>query len=162
MTDTPAVDVGFTHVALAVADPDASIDFYGRFAGMQVVHRRFEEGSGETVVWLSDLTRPFVMVLIETNVSHRLGGYAHLGIGCASRDEVDERCALARREGRAVSGPFDSGPPVGYWAIIADPDGHNLELSYGQEIGLAVRTGAVSVPEGGGGSPAAERDATRE
>jgi hypothetical protein len=37
-----------------------------------------------------------------------------------------------------VSGPYDSGPPVGYWAIIPDPDGHNLELSYGQEVGLTV------------------------
>ena len=37
-----------------------------------------------------------------------------------------------------MQGPFDSGPPVGYWAIIPDPDGHNLELSYGQEVGTTV------------------------
>ena len=34
--------------------------------------------------------------------------------------------------------PNDYGPPVGYWAYIVDPDGHNLEISYGQEVGLAV------------------------
>ena len=27
---------------------------------------------------------------------------------------------------------------AGYYAIIADPDGHNLEVSHGQEVGLAV------------------------
>jgi len=27
---------------------------------------------------------------------------------------------------------------VGYWAFIADPDGNNLELSFGQEIGVTV------------------------
>ncbi len=137
MSDQPTADVGFSHVALAVSDPERSIDFYARYAGMQVVHRRTEP-SRETVVWLSDLTRPFVIVLIETAVSHRLGGYAHLGVGCAARADVDRLCALAESEGRTVSGPYDSGPPVGYWAIIADPDGHNLELSYGQEVGLTV------------------------
>jgi len=32
--------------------------------------------------------------------------------------------------------PRDDGPPVGIWAFLQDPDGHTLELSYGQEIGL--------------------------
>ena len=30
------------------------------------------------------------------------------------------------------------GPPVGYWALIRDPDGHTLEVAYGQELGRAV------------------------
>ena len=105
---------------------------------MTVVHRRVDPVSGATVVWLSDLTRPFVVVLIETSVSHHLGGFAHLGVGCASRGEVDARCAAARDAGHEVLGPSDDGPPVGYWAIIADPDGHNLELSYGQEVAFTV------------------------
>jgi catechol 2,3-dioxygenase-like lactoylglutathione lyase family enzyme len=141
VTDPSALDAGFSHVALPIADAGRSIDFYARYAGMQVVHRRTEPDGGagsSSVVWLSDLTRPFVIVLIETEVTHRLGGFAHLGVGCPTREEVDRRCALARGEGRGVSGPYDSGPPVGYWAIIADPDGHNLELSYGQEVGATV------------------------
>jgi len=148
VTDHPPPDTGFSHVALPIADATRSIDFYARYAGMQVVHRRTEPagddpgdsdgGSSATVVWLSDLTRPFVVVLIETEVTHRLGGFAHLGIGCASRADVDRLCSLAQREGRRVSGPYDSGPPVGYWAIVSDPDGHNLELSYGQEVGFTV------------------------
>ena len=142
MSDPPPLDVGFSHVALPIADADRSIDFYARYAGMQVVHRRTEPAGDGTstasVVWLSDLTRPFVVVLIETDVTHRLGGFAHLGIGCGSRDDVDRLCARARDEGRDVSGPYDSGPPVGYWAIVTDPDGHNLELSYGQEVGFTV------------------------
>src|SRR5450755_1026668 len=92
VSDQPTADVGFSHIALAVSDPERSIDFYARYAGMQVVHRRTEpsrETPKETVVWLSDLTRPFVIVLIETAVSHRLGGYAHLGVGCAARADVD-------------------------------------------------------------------------
>jgi catechol 2,3-dioxygenase-like lactoylglutathione lyase family enzyme len=136
MTDT---DLGLTHVALPVTDPDASIAFYERYAEMRVVHRRRDD-DGSSVVWLSDLTRPFVIVLVEsTRVDGGLSGFAHLGVACASRAEVDRRCADAQSEGRAVVGPFDSGPPVGYWAFIADPDGHNLELSHGQEVALTVQ-----------------------
>jgi hypothetical protein len=47
-------------------------------------------------------------------------------------------CDQARAEGRLKSGPSDNGCPVGYWAFVADPDGNNLEVSYGQEIGLVV------------------------
>jgi hypothetical protein len=31
---------------------------------------------------------------------------------------------------------------VGYWAFLQDPDGHTLELSYGQEFGLTVEKDA--------------------
>jgi catechol 2,3-dioxygenase-like lactoylglutathione lyase family enzyme len=132
------VDEGLTHVALPVRDLATSIDFYRRYAGMDVVHHRADT-SGE-VAWVSDLTRPFVLVLIQSGAPDAcLGGaYCHLGVGVASRAELDRRCELARAEGRRVVGPEDSGPPVGYWAYIVDPDGHNLELSHGQEVGLTV------------------------
>ena len=134
-----AVDHGFTHVALTATDVERSVAFYARYAAMEVVHRRVDPDSGNTVVWLSDRTRPFVIVLIEQRrVTHPLGGFGHLGVGCASRADVDRLAAEARAEGRTVLGPEELGPPVGYFVIIADPDGHNLELSYGQEVGLAV------------------------
>ncbi len=141
MSDTAAraSDRGLTHVALVARDPEASIAFYARYARMQVVHRRKDELSGRQVLWLSDLTRPFVIVLIQAErVEGRLDGFAHLGVGCESRAEVDRLCALARQEGRLGLGPLDSGYPVGYWAFIRDPDGHNLEISYGQEVGFTV------------------------
>jgi catechol 2,3-dioxygenase-like lactoylglutathione lyase family enzyme len=131
-------DLGLTHVALPIADAGRSTAFYERFADMAVVHQRRDPGTGAQVVWLSDLTRPFVIVLIESAVSHTLGGFAHLGVGCATLAEVDTRCDAARAAGHHVLGPFDDGPPVGYWAIIADPDGHNLELSYGQAVTFTV------------------------
>lgn len=132
-------DVGFTHVALTAKDAAASIAFYARFAKMEVVHERRDHASSRRVVWLSDRTRPFVIVLIEVeNVDVHLGGSAHLGIGCASRAEVDRLCALARAENRLVYAPQDSGYPVGYWGMIADPDGHHVELAFGQEVGLTV------------------------
>ena len=126
-------DVGLTHVALPVADLDASVAFYAKYARMRVVHRR------PGTVWLSDQTRPFVIVLLEANeVAHPLRPFAHLGVGCESREEVDRLCALARDEQCLIGGPNDYGPPVGYWAFLRDPDGHTLEVAFGQEVALTV------------------------
>jgi catechol 2,3-dioxygenase-like lactoylglutathione lyase family enzyme len=142
-------DVGFTHVALLVGSLDASVDFYAKYARMEVVHRR-SEGSSR-VAWVSDRTRPFVIVLIEVpsavprpllRLANRLvrllAPFEHMGVGCESRDEVDRLCAQARADGCLSRGPTDYGPPVGYWAFLTDPDGHTIELSHGQEVGLTV------------------------
>ncbi|HZT88291.1 MAG TPA: VOC family protein [Stellaceae bacterium] len=132
-------DLGLTHIAFSVRDLAASVAFYEKYAGMSVVHRRIDEGS-VGVAWVTDRTRPFVVVLIEGvgGSDTPLGPFGHLGVACKSRDEVDRLCALAAGEGRLRKPATDSGPPVGYWAFIADPDGNTLEVSYGQEIGLTL------------------------
>lgn len=133
------IDVGLTHIALPVTDIEKSIQFYTAYARMQVVHRRIDAETGVAVVWLSDRTRPFVIVLIQTpSVDSVLSPLAHLGVGCQSREFMDALCAKAKQEGVLLQEPQDSGYPVGYWAFLRDPDGHTLELSYGQEIGLSV------------------------
>jgi len=130
-------DVGLTHVALPVRSLSASVAFYGKYAGMQTVHQR------PGVVWVSDRTRPFALVLIETaNEIKPLLPMAHLGVGVRSREEVDRLCGLAREEHCLARPPEESGPPVGYWALIRDPDGHTLEVAFGQELGNAVEEGA--------------------
>ena len=129
-------DIGLTHVALPVRSLPASVAFYGKYAAMQTVHRR------PGVVWVSDRTRPFALVLIETaNEIKPLLPMAHLGVGVRSREEVDRLSRLAREEKCLARPPEDSGPPVGYWALIRDPDGHTLEVAFGQELGNAVEEG---------------------
>ena len=131
-------DRGLTHVALPVRDLEASVAFYAKYACMRVVHHRRDEHGGG-VAWISDGTRPFVIVLIQSSeVRHPLRPAGHLGVGCGSRAEVDRLAAEARREGRRTLGPTDSPYPVGYWALISDPDDHTLELSHGQEVALTV------------------------
>jgi catechol 2,3-dioxygenase-like lactoylglutathione lyase family enzyme len=133
------IDVGLTHIALPVSDIDKSIQFYSTYAQMQVIHRRIDAETGVAVVWLGDLTRPFVIVLIQTDSVHPvLFPLAHLGVGCKNREYMDDLCERARKEGILLQEPQDSGYPVGYWAFLRDPDGHTLELSYGQEIGLTL------------------------
>lgn len=133
------IDIGLTHIALPVSNLERSIEFYETYAGMQVVHRRIDAETQVAVAWLSDRTRPFVIVLIQTTSVHPiLAPLAHLGVGCPSREAMDLLCNQARQAGILAKEPQDSGYPVGYWAFLRDPDGHTLELSYGQEIGLTV------------------------
>ena len=130
-------DIGLTHVALPVRSLAASVAFYAKYASMHTVHQR------PGVVWVSDRTRPFALVLIETsNEIKPLLPMAHLGVGVRSREEVDRLCRLARLDQCLAREPEDSGPPVGYWALIRDPDGHTLEVAFGQELGNAVEEGA--------------------
>lgn len=133
------IDVGLTHVALPVTDLEKSIAFYAEYAGMQVIHRRIDRETDVAVAWLSDKTRPFAIVLIQKDVVNSvLAPLAHLGIGCASKSAVDDLCAQAAQADILLQAPQDSGYPIGYWAFLRDPDGHTLELSYGQEIGLTI------------------------
>jgi catechol 2,3-dioxygenase-like lactoylglutathione lyase family enzyme len=133
------IDVGLTHVALPVTDLEKSIGFYDEYAGMQVIHRRIDRATGVAVAWISDKTRPFAIVLIQKDVVNSvLAPLAHLGIGCANKSAVDALCTKAAQAGVLLQAPQDSGYPIGYWAFLRDPDGHTLELSYGQEIGLTI------------------------
>ncbi|WP_337013656.1 VOC family protein [Pantoea sp. AS142] len=142
-------DTGFTHLALQVRDLEMSVDFYQRYAGMQVIHQR-EPGLTEAqkVAWLSDLTRPFALVLVQPENSDDtpLGPFGHVGVACASREEIDEKVARARLEGVLRRDAQQSDAPVGYWAFFADPDGNTLELSYGQQIGLEIITARDTQP----------------
>jgi len=132
-------DSGLTHIALPVADVGNSLKFYEKYAGMSVVHRRRSEETGRETAWVSDKIRPFVIVLVEVpRVDHPLLPLAHLGVACGSKQEVDALCDEARREGVLLGGPEQDDPPVGYWAFLRDPDGHTLELSFGQEVEAAV------------------------
>ncbi|MBI3767577.1 MAG: hypothetical protein HY271_03660 [Deltaproteobacteria bacterium] len=36
----------------------------------------------------------------------------------------------------------DAGPVVGFYGMLSDPDGYNLELSYGQEVGMTAAADA--------------------
>ena len=132
-------DFGFTHVALPVSNLDSSLAFYAKYARMEVVHRRTDKTIQSDVAWISDRTRLFVIVLIKVpQVTNQLLPIAHLGVACESREEVDRLCNEARSDNILLKDPADDGYPVGYWAFIRDPDGHTLEISYGQEIGLTV------------------------
>jgi catechol 2,3-dioxygenase-like lactoylglutathione lyase family enzyme len=125
-----------THVALRVKDVAASIEFYGRYAGLHVVHDRNDGGT--RVAWLAEVERDptFVIVLMAmpADAQPAKRPVDHLGFSVTSRDEVDRLGALAGEDGSLVLAPVEYGPVVGYICEVADPDGNVCEFSYGQPI----------------------------
>lgn len=134
-------DLGLTHVALTVSNVDASILFYEKYAHLKVVNRRVDRTTQSDVAWIGDTIHPFVIVLLKMpKIDGALLPESHLGVACESREEVDRLCNQAQSEGILLKGPIDSPPPVGYWAYIRDPNGHTLEISYGQEVESVMKS----------------------
>ena len=126
-----------THIAIRTRDIDASIDFYRRYAGFEIVHDRTDDGI--RVVWVAERpTNPdFVLVLLA--LPHEAvidpGSTDHYGFAVESREEVDRIGELARSEKRLKYGPVYAGPVVGYLVMVRDPSGNTCEFSHGQSIG---------------------------
>lgn len=137
----------WTHLALHIRDLDKSVAFYTDFTPMKKIHERYDEVTRMRTAWLSD--RPegreteFVLVLIEgdppmiedAHPQQPIAPVSHLGFSVESREEVDRIAERARAAGILRFGPTYLDDVVGYICIIADPDGHQLEFSYGQVLG---------------------------
>ena len=149
------LDLGLTHIALHVCNVEVSVQFYRKYAGLHDIHSR---GDGQSCVgWISDLKRPFGLVLLQRRggpirrrIAHQLGAFrpalAHIGIALSSKKQVDLLCEQAHKEGILRKPPRDAGHPVNYYGMIADPDGNNLELSFGQVMSVAF---ADAMKQGG-------------
>ena len=125
-----------THLALGVRDLERTIEFYRRYVGLHVVHDRHD---GEVrVVWLSEQAEEpdFVLVLFEIHHDPppAPSTLQHLGFAVGSREEVDAAAEAGRQAGILVVPPVYAGPVVGYFCIVSDPDGNQVEFSYGQPI----------------------------
>lgn len=138
----------FTHVALPIADVDASIAFYERHTPLRLLDRRVD-GDG-SVAWLSDpdtVDAPFVLVLAhffsdaEKGRQPTLAPFAHIGIELPTREAVDEIAARGEADGCLAWPAQWIPPPVGYVCALTDPDGNMVEFSYDQGIYEAVRRG---------------------
>ena len=143
--------VDFTHLALIVSDIEASVSFYQRYAELTLADERREAG-GARVVWLTDDARRFVLVLvgpgrmswrsrIAVAVARRVPPANHLGFEFETREQVERLCELAQSEGILRRAPRDHGPPVGFYGMVADPDGNSVELSFGQATRSVLEPG---------------------
>ena len=135
----------WTHLALWVSDLDTSVDFYRKYAGMAILADRTEP-SGTRVAWLADKDGRLALVLLAPNrmplrrkfliaLMRRIRPPSHIGVECSSQDKVRSLCDLARSDGILRNGPRQFGGEIGFAGFIADPDGNDLELSHGQNVG---------------------------
>lgn len=127
----------FTHVALLVSDIDKTTDFYIKYGGLKVLHRRVDPKTGYRSVWLGENLN-FVIVAFESDnkpIQSITKPLSHLGFALNSREEVDEIAKLAEKERLLKYGPVYFDEVVGYICEVLDPDRNSVEFSFGQELG---------------------------
>jgi len=134
----------WTHVALRVADMDASIAWYESFTPLRLLTRREDDdGYGAWLGHPDSPENPFILVLAHFfpeqdpfagTPFNALSPFAHLGIELPERSDVDE---IAERGAAAgcLAFPAQQMPsPIGYICMLTDPDGNLVEFSYNQGV----------------------------
>jgi lactoylglutathione lyase len=154
LTDGAAHDIRpqqprWTHVALRVADIDASIRWYTEFTPLELLDRRSDElGHGAWLGQPDSADRPFILVLAEffpatdpyaDAPKEVLAPFAHLGIELPSRADVDAAAARGEAAGCLAMPPRDMPPPIGYLCMLRDPDGNLIEFSFDQGVYAKAR-----------------------
>jgi lactoylglutathione lyase len=138
----------WTHLALPVADLQASIDFYTDLTPLVVVARN-SDGAGDGA-WLAnpnEASAPFVLVLTQFREDGRrrygltegepipiLGPFAHIGVELPSQADVDAVAAKARERGILHWEPQQKAAHIGYICAAKDPDGNVVEFSHAQQV----------------------------
>lgn len=124
--------MAFTHFAIGVHNVDESIAFYEKYGQLELVARRKDPDNA----WMSDRMKPFQLALLEEPEFTPLQAPSHIGIVASSKEEVDKLAKMAEDEGIMVDPPRDHGLPGAYAMLIRDPNGHAVEISFGQEAGF--------------------------
>lgn len=139
----------WTHIALRVADIDASIAWYTEFTPLELLDRREDDmGYG---AWLGDpelVDKPFILVLAQffpdtdpfrASPVAVLTPFAHLGIELTGHDDVDAIAARGETAGCLAMAPTQMPAPIGYICSLRDPDGNLVEYSYDQGVYAKAR-----------------------
>jgi len=133
----------WTHIALQVADIDASIAFYVAHTPLELLDKR-EDANGFGA-WLGHRDQgeaPFILVLAQFfagkgpygDESSRIGPFGHIGIELESRAAVDAAAATADANGYLQAPAVDLPQPIGYVCMVNDPDGNTIEFSHNQGV----------------------------
>ncbi len=139
----------WTHIALRVADVQATIDWYTTFTPLELLDRR-EDATGYGA-WLGmpdTKAHPFILVVAQffegsdpfaPTPDAVLRPFAHFGIELPERADVDAIAERGRAAGCLAMEPTLMPAPIGYICMLADPDGNRVEFSWDQGVYTAAR-----------------------
>ena len=139
----------WTHIALRVADIDATIAWYQTFTPLTLLDKRQDElGFGAWLGQSDSAERPFILVVAQflpatdpfkAYPKEVLAPFAHLGIELPHHHDIVEIAARGEAAGCLAMRPTEMPPPVGYICILRDPDGNMVEFSYDQGVYAKAR-----------------------
>lgn len=123
---------GASHVALTVADMEASAEWYQRIFGWIVLARLAEGEAGTPRIILFDPASGFALGLCQPSdgsgepFDHRRRGLDHFALRVADGSDLDEWVAHLDEHGVPHSPVRDTG--LGKFVSFEDPDGIQFEL----------------------------------
>ena len=115
---------GLTHVALAVRDPRASLEFYEAVLGVVPVYEDADFIQAQTPG-----SRDVIVFERNAKTAGGKGGVAHFGFRLREPGDIDEACRAIEAAGGRIRdrGEFVPGEP---YVFFTDPDGYEVEIWY--------------------------------
>jgi len=115
---------GLTHIALAVRDPERSLEFYRAVFGVTEYYRDADtiqvQGPGPHDV-LAFERRP--------DSAGAAGGIIHFGFRLTRPEDIQTAIEAVERAGGVVTSRGEFAPGLPY-AYVRDPDGYEIEIWY--------------------------------
>lgn len=139
----------WTHIALRVADIDATIAWHTEFTPLELIDKREDDmGYGAWLGMPGETNNPFILVVAEFFEGSDpfadapravLAPFAHFGIEMPTQAEVDQIAARAEEGDCLAMAPTLMPPPIGYICMLRDPDGNMVEFSWDQGVYATLR-----------------------
>ena len=113
---------GLNHVALAVLDPDRSLEFYSAVFG---VREYFRDSSSIQVLGPG----PHDVLAFERRPAEAgtAGGIIHFGFRLTRPEDIDAAVAAVEHAGGTITSKGEFRPGLPY-AFVRDPDGYEIEI----------------------------------
>lgn len=120
----PVRTYGLTHIALAVRDPEKSLEFYRKVFGVVAVYK--EDGFVQSQ---TPGSRDVLVFEKATAKAGRRGGVAHFGFRLIKASDIEKALRAVRGAGGKIldHGEFCPGEP---YLFFRDPDGYEVEVWY--------------------------------
>jgi catechol 2,3-dioxygenase-like lactoylglutathione lyase family enzyme len=134
---------GLTHVALAVRDPQRSLEFYRALFGVVPVYQQDDVVQAQTPgSW------DVLVFERKPDVAGKVGGIAHFGFRLQRAADIDRAKAAVVAAGGTIreSGAFVPGEP---YLFCTDPDGYEVEIWFERPTAVdpkRTRLKAATVP----------------
>lgn len=139
----------WTHMALRVADIDATIAWYTEFTPLELIDKREDAmGYGAWLGMPGAVEDPFILVIAQFFPDTdpfadapiaTLAPFAHFGMELPEQKDVDAMATKGAEAGCLAMPATMMPPPIGYICMLSDPDGNMVEFSWDQGVYATIQ-----------------------